>query len=141
MNKDYFFVNLVRDTVTSINVLGKLYLGDEYFCETLENTPRPYKIPGQTCIPCGVYPLILTRSNRFQRILPELKNVANYSGVRLHGGNTDKDTEGCPLVAYNRINEYTIQGTAINELVQKLSAIKKPIFISVNYKVNLEVIS
>ena len=91
-----------RDAYT----IGRLYIDEKYFCDTLEDRVRDLskepKIKGQTAIPTGRYRIYLTYSPRFKRILPLLDNVPQFSGVRIHRGNTAKDTEGCILVGYNR---------------------------------------
>ena len=46
----------------------------------------------------GNYEVAITYSNRFKRELPLIKDVPGFSGIRIHPGNTDEDTEGCILV-------------------------------------------
>ena len=91
-----------RDTYT----IGRLYIDGEYFCDTLEDRVRDLskeaKVKGQTAIPAGRYQIVLTYSPRFKRILPLLLDVPQFTGVRIHRGNTAKDTEGCILVGFNR---------------------------------------
>ena len=105
--------------------IGKLYIGEEYFCDTLEPTWRNLlgielppsmesrhlgrssgvkarKETGKTAIPEGRYPLVMTKSVRFKKWLPLLLGVPGFSGVRIHAGNTAKDTQGCILVGENR---------------------------------------
>ena len=86
--------------------IGRLYIDGEYFCDTLEDRVRDLskeaKVKGQTAIPTGRYRVYLTYSPRFKRILPLLEDVPQFTGVRIHRGNTAKDTEGCILVGYNR---------------------------------------
>lgn len=69
--------------------IGKLYIDGAYFCDTLEDTVRPagQKIAGKTAIPAGKYHVKKTMSPRFKRILPEILNVPNFAGVRIHEGN------------------------------------------------------
>ena len=80
--------------------IGKLYIDGVYHCFTLEDKVRPTgeKINGQTAIPNGTYNIIINYSNRFSRDLPLLKDVPNFTGVRIHQGNTSANTEGCILV-------------------------------------------
>lgn len=77
---------------------GVLFIDGLYFCDTLEDQHRIKKIPGETCIPYGRYDVRLTMSKRFTKVLPELLNVAGFSGIRIHAGNTPADTAGCILV-------------------------------------------
>lgn len=78
--------------------IGSLYVDGAFECFTMEDVVRPEKIAGETAIPAGKYNVIITHSNRFGRDLPLLENVPNFSGVRIHPGNTAEDTEGCLLV-------------------------------------------
>lgn len=85
--------------------IGRMYADGVYLCDTLEDTVRPdgIKLAGQTAIPAGTYPVRITYSPRFKKMLPMLDNVPNFTGVRIHTGNTAEDTEGCILVGYNRV--------------------------------------
>ena len=84
--------------------IGKLYIDDNYFCDTLEDTVRNgTKVYGKTAIPAGKYKVKKTYSPRFKKQLPEILNVPNFSGVRIHAGNTAKDTEGCLLLGLNKV--------------------------------------
>jgi len=63
----------------------------------------------------------ISHSNRFGREMPMIYNCDNgyelkaegisFKGIRIHGGNTHANTQGCILVAENRLNDDTIQGT------------------------------
>ena len=55
------------------------------------------KLAGKTAIPVGNYKIIRQWSPRFKKILPSIPNVKGFAGVRMHGGNSSKDTDGCPL--------------------------------------------
>ena len=84
-----------KDTYT----VGKMYIDNIYECYTLEDVVRTgAKVNGQTAIPTGTYNVIINHSNRFNRDLPLLENVPNFTGVRIHSGNTSANTEGCILV-------------------------------------------
>lgn len=116
---------LKRIAKKSDYTIGKLFIGEEYFCDTLEPTWRNLlgvelppemvsrhlgrnsgvkarKEPGKTAIPEGRYPLVMTKSIRFKKWLPLLLGVPGFSGVRIHAGNTAKETQGCILVGENK---------------------------------------
>jgi len=86
-----------NDTYT----VGRMYINDVYFCYTLEDKVREgTKVNGQTAIPNGTYSVIIDVSTRFGKQLPHILNVPNFTGVRIHSGNTSKDTEGCILLGH-----------------------------------------
>ena len=96
---------LKREKYTEIYTKGKLYIDGVFECYTLEDREREgqEKIYGQTAIPKGTYKVVLSYSNRFKQIMPELKDVPNFVGVRIHKGNTSDDTDGCILVGANDV--------------------------------------
>lgn len=68
-------------------------------------------------------------STRFKKMMPLLLNVPGFSGVRIHAGNTSKDTDGCIIVgAVNGSMDDDFVGSskvAVERLYQKIeSAIK-----------------
>jgi len=89
---------------------GALFLDGKYFCDTMEDKDRGLysymnigeisniKIKSQTAIPYGRYRMRISYSPRFKKDLPEILNVPGFTGVRIHSGNTQDDTEGCILV-------------------------------------------
>lgn len=88
--------------------IGKLYINDECFCDTLEDTVRVLnskedKVYGKTAIPAGVYKVTLSMSNKFKRILPYIHDVPYFEGIRIHSGNTANDSLGCILVGINNV--------------------------------------
>lgn len=96
-------VKVVRTFKGPEYTIGKLYIDDNYFCDTLEDVVRSgEKVYGQTAIPAGKYKVKKTYSPRFKKKLPEILNVPGFSGVRIHSGNTAKDTEGCLLLGLNK---------------------------------------
>ena len=98
-----------------------------YECYTLEDVVRKgAKVNGQTAIPTGTYNIIINHSNRFNRDLPLLEKVPNFTGVRIHAGNTSAHTEGCILVGTTWSGKDFIGNSrvAFNKLFDKLKKAK-----------------
>lgn len=87
---------LVRDCRTETAIMGHLLFNGTVICYTLENKAK--------AIPCGIYNIENSRSPKFKRELPLLynKTVAESRGIRIHSGNTSKDSAGCVLVGMGR---------------------------------------
>lgn len=114
-------ITLIRKYKLPTYTIGKLYIDEEYFCDTLEDKDRGLtddmtvseisniKIKKETAIPTGTYKVTITYSNRFKKNMPLINDVKGFEGIRIHSGNTDKDTEGCILVGFNKV-----KGNVIN---------------------------
>jgi hypothetical protein len=105
--------------------IGKLYIDGFYFCDTLEDRVRAkgVKVYGETAIDSGTYKVIMDMSKRFKKRMPLLLDVPNFAGVRIHAGNTVKDTLGCILVGKNTIKgQLTDSRKYTSELYAKLEA-------------------
>lgn len=111
----------LRDTYT----IGKLYIDNHYFCDTLEDKVRDLnkdgdlndagegKVAGQTAIPYGTYKVTMdVQSPKFSKrasyawckgYLPRLLNVPHFDGIMIHSGNDATHTAGCILVGENRV--------------------------------------
>lgn len=114
---------------------GKFYINDVFFAYCLEDKERLVKVAAKTAIPRGRYAVTLTMSNRFKRIMPLVLNVPNFEGVRIHGGNTDADTHGCPLIGKRRDLNKIWECAEVNEKLitkmQKAMADKEKIFLTI----------
>lgn len=91
-----------KDTYT----IGKLYIDNVYFCDTLEDKVRDLtveeKIMHETAIPMGSYKVVVNKSPKFQRELPRLLDVPYFESILIHRGNTARDRSGCILVGENK---------------------------------------
>lgn len=72
--------------------IGELYVDGVFICHTLEDKVRLLnsyedKVYGETAIPIGRYKVVLSYSNRFKKVLPEILNVEFFKGIRIHEGN------------------------------------------------------
>jgi len=116
-----------RNWLLGDTTLGKLFVDDRFFGYTLEDEVRNEKIHGQTAIPYGKYDVDITDSPHFGRMMPLIKNVPNFGGVRIHSGNSSDDTEGCLLVGLgiDANNNITNSRLAFNSLYAKLKKAKE----------------
>ncbi len=113
--------------------LGILVLGDLTLF-TLEDEHRNTKVPGETRIPSGRYKIIKCyQSSLLYRMqangwypyswIPTIENVPGFTNIRIHAGNTEKHTDGCPLVGFTAdLQAMTIgrSRSALLKFVEKL---------------------
>lgn len=133
-------LKLNRIFLSSSATIGELYIDKKYIADTLEDRVRPEgeKVYGKTAIPEGTYEVKLTYSPRFKKILPEILNVPNFSGIRIHTGNSSKDTEGCILVGTwdgekeDWVGNSRIAFNELMSLLQKAADNKEKITITIN---------
>lgn len=109
--------------------IGLLYINGKFLCNTLEDTDRgltsimskeqiaAVKIKGKTAIPTGTYNVIMSYSPRFGKQMPLLCGVKGFEGIRIHSGNTAKDTEGCILCGKNTEKGKVTSSKAWTEVV------------------------
>ena len=140
-------ITLNRIAKKSKYTIGKLYIDGEYFCDTIEDTDRGLtqtmtdaqikskKVYGQTAIPTGTYRVIISYSNKFKRQMPLLLNVPGFLGIRIHSGNTEKDTEGCLIVGKNKVVGKVIESkNTYNKLLSMLCEANKKEAIKITIK-------
>lgn len=105
--------------------VGQFYIDNKKICDTIEDKDRGLtndmsveqikksKVYGETAIPTGTYSVTYTYSTRFKKYMPLINNVKGFDGIRIHSGNTAKDTLGCIIVGDNKV-----VGKVINSRVQ-----------------------
>ena len=88
-------LTLTRKANDGVGVYGELdiprYERDAFSLGTIENAA--------TLIPEGTYPLRITWSPRFGKPMPEICDVPDREGIRIHLGTKPAHSSGCVLVS------------------------------------------
>ena len=95
---------LIRQAPVGNAVRGSMNLDGQEIA-TLENTDY--------IIPCGTYPVRVTFSPKFKRMLPLVLNVPERSGIRFHRGTKPEHSRGCILVSAAMEQELTAKWLAL----------------------------
>ena len=64
-------------------------------------------------IPVGTYPVLVTFSPHFKRMLPIIGNVPGRSGIRIHRGTKPEHSKGCILVSAANEQQITTDWLAL----------------------------
>ena len=92
-------IKLIRNQSSGSAITGRLVIDGRWFCNTLER--KGYQILA-LC-----YPVRVTMSPKFKRLLPIVQNVPNRSGIRIHRGTKPEHSTGCILVTADKETELT----------------------------------
>ncbi len=131
-------LKLIR-TYNADQTEGKLLIDGTFFCYTIEPPvgprtgpiicPTANKVSGPVsysgaqrndpaakrsgrsacCIPEGWYRIDITYSPRFQRLMPLLRMVPGFEGIRIHAGLSVQNTQGCICVGLRETEEQLTQ--------------------------------
>jgi len=125
--------------------IGRLSLDGELFCDTLEPTWRDYehgayKVKGRSAIPEGRYAVVISYSPKFRKWLPILLGGPEFNkrwqGIRIHAGNSAKDTQGCILVGENkqvgRVLDSRIWLHRLKDKIVEAKARGEPVWLTIN---------
>lgn len=99
------YYKLIRMPADGKWVRGRLFWTSHYFnhrtnqyaevlhpiCDTLENADY--------LVPALIYKVAVTRSPKFQRLLPILEQVPGRNGIRFHRGSQPEHSKGCILIS------------------------------------------
>jgi hypothetical protein len=134
---------MFREPSVNGTTLSKLFLGLDFVCDILEDEVREikgtpvaeWKLHGATAIPEGTYEVDVSYSQRFGPQTLTLMNVPGFLYIRIHGGNTNADTEGCLLPGV-RLGEDKVTQSRVT--LQKLKDLILPV-IGRGEKVTIEI--
>ena len=91
------YIRLIRNKPQGNAITGRLVINGRFFCNTMERVG--YQIPA-IC-----YPIRVTQSPKFKRLLPIVQNVPQRSGIRFHRGTKPEHSTGCILVPNRAIEK------------------------------------
>ena len=118
-------IKLLRTKKAGKSVNGFLdvpYCTDVYRASTLENA--------DFIIPDGDYPLDMTWSPKFNKMMPEIQEVPDREGIRIHTGTVPEHSTGCVLVTANAM-------TFIKSFIEKTKRYDdEPIILSIRTEDN-----
>ena len=97
-------IRLIRKSKDGKAVRGCLRTGAQEVA-TLENDDY--------IIPAGTYPIAVTWSPKFKRMLPIVLNVPGRNGIRVHRGTKPEHSRGCILVSAAMEQELTAKWLAL----------------------------
>lgn len=100
------FVSDSDATLSLVSVDG------EFICFGLEDEYRETKVPGETRVPAGEYPVRMRREGgfhsryankfgTFHQGMLHIQDIPDFEYVLIHIGNSDEDTAGCLLLGEN----------------------------------------
>ncbi len=104
--------------------IGRLWVDGVPFCDTLEppcrhlnnhrslDKIRKARGKGPMAVPNGRYRVLVTRSSKWGRWLPQLVGVPGFGQVFVRQGNKPGDTEGDILIGRNTRQGYVLDSTA-----------------------------
>ena len=109
------YIRLIRNEAQGNAITGRLVIDGRWFCYTLERVG--YQIPA-IC-----YPVRVTHSPKFKRLLPIVQNVPQRSGIRIHRGSKPEHSSGCVLVLGD--NWRSVESCSIGQNGVEWSSIEK----------------
>ena len=124
-------VTLIRKYRKEKYTIGQLYENGVFLCNTMEDRDRglnnnmsasailKIKVPNETAIPTGTYKIVVSESPKFHRELIEVVGVPGFVGIRVHRGNSERDSSGCILPGINSEKGKVTDSTKYEELLTK----------------------
>ena len=116
-NDANMYIRLIRNEAKGNAITGRLVIDGRWFCNTIER--KGYQILAL------YYPVKVTQSPRFKRLLPLICNVPQRSGIRFHVGTKPEHSTGCILVPNRAIEK------ELTELILKAQNNHEEIFLEV----------
>ena len=91
-------ITLIRTHKAGLAVTGELSFEMRNRQYDTETFTQPTLENADFIIPAGTYPVEVTWSPKFRKFLPEIKDVPERSGIRIHMGSKPEHSKGCILL-------------------------------------------
>ena len=104
------YIRLIRNQPQASAISGRLVINGRFFCNTMERVG--YQIPA-IC-----YPIRVTQSPKFKRLLPIVQNVPQRCGIRFHRGTKPQHSTGCILIPADKekaLTDFILQAQQSHE--------------------------
>lgn len=139
-------LTLTRFASLAESTLGALSIDGRFCTFTLEDQFQPIKVPGETRIPAGRYPVRFRTVGQLHekyaskftdhRGMLEICSIPGFDAVMLHIGNSERETAGCPLVgdvamAHGELGSSTTAYRRLYGQVSNALLAGEPVFIDV----------
>ena len=92
-------ITLIRTHKAGLAVTGELSFEMHNRQYDMETFKQPTLENADFIIPAGIYPVEVTWSPKFRKFLPEIKDVPERSGIRIHMGSKPEHSKGCILLS------------------------------------------
>ena len=111
------YLQLIRNNPQASAITGRLVINGRWFCNTMERVG--YQIPA-IC-----YPIRVTQSPKFKRLLPIVQNVPQRSGIRFHRGTKPQHSTGCILLpdreTENKLTNLLLETQSHEEIILEVT--------------------
>ena len=100
-------ITLIRMHKAGLAVTGELSFEMHNRQYDTETFTQPTLENANFLIPPGTYPVVVSWSPKFKKFLPEIQNVPDRTGIRIHRGSLITHSKGCillDLVGMSNIN-------------------------------------
>lgn len=141
-------LRLKRVLLGKAYTIGKLYINNKLFCDTIEDEVRALptecegiasgsqchckeKVYAQTAIPPGIYKITMEYSPKFKRVLPYLHDVPHFSSILIHPGVDEKSSAGCIIVGKNTVKGKVTASRATSDALNAILSTAKDITITI----------
>ena len=91
-------ITLIRTRKAGMAVTGEMSFEMLNRQHDMETFTQPTLENADFIIPPGTYPVEVTWSPKFKKFLPEIKDVPERSGIRIHMGSKPEHSKGCILL-------------------------------------------